>query len=105
MYRHYGCQISCQIMNCKKFTFDYKFRFEDFFPPCVDIEAYKEAAVNLFLPPDWREKLDRLNRVRAVHGTTALEGNPLSESEVSHKMELLDQQGDTPTVSHVSKAQ
>ena len=41
------------------------------------------------LPPDWKTQLDQLNRVRAVHGTTALEGNPLSEAEVRQQMELL----------------
>jgi Fic family protein len=56
----------------------------------VSIEAYKEAALNLVLPPDWREQLDKLNRVRAVYGTTALEGNPLSEAEVSHQLDLLE---------------
>ncbi len=92
-------------MNWKKFTFDYKFRFEDFFPHFVDIEAYKEAAVNLFLPPDWREKLDRLNRVRAVHGTTALEGNPLSESEVSHQVDVADEQGQNRSSDNATKEQ
>lgn len=53
----------------------------------VQIEAYKEAALNLVLPPDWRDSLDQLNRVRAVHGTTALEGNPLSEAQVSQQLE------------------
>ena len=56
----------------------------------ISIEAYKEAAQNLVLPADWREQLDRLNRIRAVHGTTALEGNPLSEAEVSRQMDLLE---------------
>jgi len=56
----------------------------------VTVEANKEAALNLVLPPDWREQLDKLNRVRAVYGTTALEGNPLSEAEVSHQIDLLE---------------
>jgi len=56
----------------------------------ISIEAYKEAALNLVLPADWREQLDKLNRVRAVHGTTALEGNPLSEAEVARQMDLLE---------------
>ena len=41
------------------------------------------------LPPDWSDQLDQLNRVRAVHGTTALEGNPLSEAAVSQQIGLL----------------
>lgn len=31
-----------------------------------------------------------MNRVRAVYGTTALEGNPLSESEVSHQIDAVN---------------
>ena len=42
------------------------------------------------LPPDWRDQLDRLNRVRAVHGTTALEGNPLSEEQVAESLDGTD---------------
>ena len=48
------------------------------------------------LPPDWKTQLDRLNRVRAVHGTTALEGNPLSEAEVSRQMDLLASSSTSP---------
>lgn len=81
-------------MEWKNFKFDYQFSWEGLFHRFVEIEAYKEAAVKLVLPPDWREKLDRLNRVRAVHGTTALEGNPLSESEVSHQMDVAMAQED-----------
>jgi Fic family protein len=92
-------------MEWKKFNFDPRYQLDGLFHQIIQIEAYKEAAINLVLPPDWRDQLDRLNRVRAVYGTTALEGNPLSEAEVSHQMELLDQQGDTPTVSKVSKEQ
>lgn len=77
-------------MNWEKFTFNYEFDWEHLFGNFVNIEAYKEAALNLVLPPEWSEKLDRLNRVRAVYGTTALEGNPLSESEVSHQIDVVN---------------
>src|SRR5713226_9171415 len=77
-------------MDWKKFSFDYHYDTGTLFDRLVEIEAYREAALNLVLPPDWRNKLDRLNRIRALHGTTALEGNPLSESEVSHQMDLMD---------------
>ena len=76
-------------MDWQRFQFDYRLQSEALFSCLIQIEAYKEAALNLILPPDWREKLDRLNRVRAVHGTTALEGNPLSEAEVRRQMDLL----------------
>ncbi len=58
----------------------------------VQIEAYKEAALNLVLPPEWRDSLDQLNRVRAIHGTTALEGNPLSEAQVGQQLEQTGEQ-------------
>jgi Fic family protein len=80
-------------MDWTAFTFEYNLNVDGLFPRLVDIEAYKRAALNLVLPPEWREQLDRLNRIRAVYGTTALEGNPLSEAEVSHQMDLLEHQG------------
>jgi Fic family protein len=92
-------------MDWEKFDFDPTYQVDELLHQIIQIEAYKEAAINLVLPPDWRDQLDRLNRVRAVYGTTALEGNPLSEAEVSHQMELLDQQGGTKPVSKVSKEQ
>lgn len=75
-------------MDWDRFTFEYKLDFANLMRDFIAIEAYRESAMNLVLPPDWREQLDRLNRVRAVHGTTALEGNPLSESEVSQQIDI-----------------
>ncbi len=69
----------------------------------MQIEAYKEAALNLVLPPDWRTWLDRLNRIRALHGTTALEGNPLSEEEVAQQVDLIDSSNGAQT--HATKEQ
>ena len=76
-------------MDWERFRFDYRLRLDDLRSELIRIEAYKEAALNLVLPPDWRAQLDRLNRVRAVHGTTALEGNPLSEAEVRQQLDML----------------
>ncbi len=67
--------------------------------PVINIEAYKEASLNLVLPPDWREQLDRLNRARQVHGTTALEGSPLSENEVLRQMDIFDKKTEAPESS------
>jgi len=80
-------------MEFENFEFEYRYKFDGLLPHLVTIEANKEAALNLLLPPEWREQLDKLNRVRAVYGTTALEGNPLSEAEVSKQIDILDQQG------------
>ena len=77
-------------MDWKTFAFDFRVQPSPLQGELVQIEAYKEAALNLVLPPPWKTQLDRLNRVRAVHGTTALEGNPLSEAEVSEQMARLD---------------
>ena len=78
-------------MFWEQFQFDYRVQLESLHSDLVQIEAYKEATLNLVLPPPWREQLDRLNRIRAVHGTTALEGNPLTEAEVGRQMEMLDE--------------
>ena len=68
-----------------------RFRFEwriegDFSADLIQIAAYREAALNLVLPSDWSRQLDELNRIRAVHGTTALEGSPLSEAAVGEAL-------------------
>jgi Fic family protein len=77
-------------MEWDRFQFKFELERRDLLQHIVHIEAYKEAALNLVLPPEWREQLDKLNRVRAVYGTTALEGNPLSEAEVSRQLEFLE---------------
>ncbi len=77
------------VMDWRRFSFEYQLRVDGLTSDLIRIEASREAALNLVLPPDWKTQLDQLNRVRAVHGTTALEGNPLSESEVRRQMDLL----------------
>ncbi len=76
-------------MDWNRFDFEYRLRSEHLHAQLVQIEGHREAALNLVLPPDWSEQLDRLNRVRTAHGTTALEGNPLSEAEVERQIDLL----------------
>ena len=78
-------------MDWNKFSFNYKIDSSGLFSRLVEIEAYKEAALNLVLPADWHGQLDKLNRVRAIHGTTALEGNPLSEEEVKRQVDIIDE--------------
>lgn len=85
-------------MDWKAFGFEYRLdQVADLTPQIIAIEASKEAALSLILPPDWREQLDKLNRVRAVYGTTALEGNPLPEEEVSRQLDLLGHADSTST--------
>ena len=78
-------------MDWNDFTFEYELKTDGILSDVVAIEAHKQSAQDLILPPDWRNQLDQLNRVRAVHGTTALEGNPLSEAEVSRQIEIAEQ--------------
>jgi Fic family protein len=77
-------------MEWRDFKFDYRLERLELLGHLIHIEAYREAALNLVLPPEWSKELDKLNRVRAVYGTTALEGNPLSEAEVSHQLDLIE---------------
>lgn len=77
-------------MDWKDFSFEYRLDPQGLMGDLISIEAYKESATNLVLPPQWREQLDRLNRIRAIHGTTALEGNPLSEAEVSQQVDIAE---------------
>jgi len=92
-------------MDWNKFSFEYRFDLKDLFQDLVSIEAYRKASLNLVLAPEWQSQLDRLNRIRAVHGTTAIEGNPLSEKEVSHQMDLLEKQSNTDETNTSTKEQ
>lgn len=77
----------------EEFGFNYRLGKDMLMDDLIIVEGYKQAALNIILPPEWRTKLDRLNRLRAVYGTTALEGNPLSEAEVSYQIEILEEAG------------
>ena len=79
-------------MDWEKFSFEYHLDQQGLIQDLISIEAYKEASLNLVFPQEWQSQLDKLNRVRAVRGTTAIEGNPLSEAEVAQQMEYLEQQ-------------
>ena len=72
-----------------EFSFEYRLNEGALFTNLVSIEGYKLAADNLVLPPEWSNQLDRLNRVRALHGTTAMEGNTLSEQDIADQFESL----------------
>lgn len=75
-------------MDWKSFTFMYTMgRREPIMNLLIEIEASKRTVERLLLPPPWMEALEQLNRVRTIHGTTALEGNPLSESQVEAYLE------------------
>lgn len=92
-------------MDWREFSFAYHLDPKDIFDYLVSIEASKEASLNLVFPQEWQNQLDKLNRVRAVHGTTAIEGNPLSEVEVSQQMERLGQHNYNDDRKTVAKEQ
>ena len=81
----------------EEFRFDYRLEASRLSNALIAIEALRLSADHLVLAPEWREGLDRLNRVRAVYGTTALEGNPLSELEVANQILMADLQADAPS--------
>ena len=89
----------------EKFSFEYTLDASILFRDLVSIEAYRQASLNLVLAPEWRAQLDKLNRVRAVYGTTALEGNPLSEAEVSYQIDVIEQEEDTRLQGRLTKEQ
>ena len=86
------------------FSFEYFVDYTNLRDSLIGIEAHKQAADKLILAPEWNVQLDKLNIVKAVHGTTALEGNPLSEAEVAYQMDLAGHEGDTPS-GRLSKEQ
>ncbi|MFC1496068.1 Fic family protein [Candidatus Margulisiibacteriota bacterium] len=53
----------------------------------IEIEAYKRSTLKIPLPPGIRSKLNELNIIRAIKGTTGIEGNTLSEEEVESLVE------------------
>ncbi|MYE17120.1 MAG: Fic family protein [Gemmatimonadetes bacterium] len=70
-------------MDWLRFGFDYRLDLPGMMSVLVRIEGRKEAAMSLLLPSEWKEQLDVLNRIRTIHGSTALEGNPLSEAQIA----------------------
>ncbi len=81
----------------EEFRFDYRLEAARLSNTLINIEALRLSANSLILAPEWREGLDRLNRVRAAHGSTALEGNPLSETEAANEIDLADRQAEAPS--------
>ncbi len=74
-------------MDWSRFSFQYLLDLKGFMRLLIRIEGRKEAAMSLLLPSEWKERLDLLNRIRTIHGSTALEGNPLSETQVGRFLE------------------
>lgn len=56
---------------------------EDFTAEIAEIKARVAAIRTLPLPPDVQKRIDSLNIIRAIKGTTGIEGNTLSEERVA----------------------
>ena len=72
--------------NWDAFKFELRHEGSKLRDDLVNLEAYRLSVNRLILPQEWKQDLQRLYIVRAVHGTTAIEGNPLTEAEVSRQL-------------------
>ena len=73
----------------RDFEFEYILDVNGLIGSLISIEGYKQAAFNLVLPPEWREQLDRLNRVRAVYARLLLKGIPYRKRRLTIRLESL----------------
>ena len=76
----------------------FEFRFElsrPFTEMLISIDGYRRAVERILIPNSWKTELNRLNRVRAIHGTTAIEGNRMSEEAVRALLESSGSNRDT----------
>lgn len=72
--------------NWESFKFESRYRQEKIQPELINVEVYRLSLNKLILPQEWTRDLQRLYITRSVHGTTAIEGNPLSEEEVARQL-------------------
>ena len=82
--------MSKNSSDWKSFSFRLDFDPNALKDELVRIEAYRLSLQQLILPQEWQADLQRLFIVRSVHGTTAIEGNPLTEEEVSRQLRQPD---------------
>lgn len=80
-------------MDWDDFEFRIRVSQRDLTDLLIEMEAHRRSIQKLRLLPEWAEDLKRLNIIRAVHGTTAIEGNPLTEEEVGHALAEGSQRG------------
>ncbi len=74
------------MANWDSSRFELRYDRRAFQPEIIEIEAYRLSLNKLILPQAWKADLQNLFIIRSVHGTTAIEGNPLSEEEVSRQL-------------------
>lgn len=68
------------------FRFEARFEHTAVERELLNIEPYRLSLNKLLLPQEWKRDLQNLYIVRSVHGTTAIEGNPLDEEEVGRQL-------------------
>ncbi len=68
-------------------VFRLKIDLGDLEPALAGVDALAESLRDLPLPPAARATMEKLNIVRAVHGTTGIEGNTMSEGAVADVIE------------------
>lgn len=73
--------------NWETFRFELRYSVDNIKSELIEIEAYRLSLNKLILPREWAGDLQHLYIARSVHGTTAIEGNPLSEDEVSRQLQ------------------
>ena len=79
--------MSKNTSDWKSFSFRLDFDPSALKDELVLIEAYRLSLHRLILPQEWQADLQRLFIVRSVHSTSGIEGNPLTEEEVSQQLE------------------
>ena len=63
-------------------------------------ETLNEGIADLPILPDAAAKLDEELVIHSIHGTAAIEGNPLSETEVAQELSTLELSGDALIDNH-----
>ena len=74
------------LTDWRSFRFELRFDRDRLRDEIINIEAYRLSLSKLILPQEWQADLQNLHIVRSVHGTTAIEGNPLTQDEVSRQL-------------------
>lgn len=79
-------------------NFEPRLRENEFFNELVQVQSYSQYLQEIPLPPGIRQDMDRLNIVRAIRGTTGIEGNKLSKERVTHIVETDFDKGDAKSL-------
>ena len=72
------------------------FRAQEIVSNIVEVEAFKRSVLMIPLPPKLRRKIDRINIVRQIRGTTGIEGNTLDEKQIEAVVDAAVASGQSP---------